>query len=93
MTDSSRAGWGEYFDEAERNRGAAAALGVVRTTEQNSGQSIRVLGQRRVVIAFDPDRDDPELLRTVLMLLRTVAITAAGKLECRRIPSVWVSPK
>jgi hypothetical protein len=84
MTDSNRSGWGAYFDEAERNRGAAAALGVVRNTDQNGGQSIRVLGQRRVVIAFDPDQDDPEVLRTVLMLLRTVCIAASvrtGDLE------------
>ena len=77
MTDSPRSGWGAYLDEAERNRDAAASIGVVRTTDQNAGQSIRVLGSRRVVIAFNPDEDDPELLRTVVMLLRTVAITAS----------------
>ena len=77
MTDSSRANWGEYFDEAERNRGAAASLGIVRTADQNGGHSIRVLGQRRVVIAFDPDSDNPEVLRTVALLLRTVAMAAA----------------
>jgi len=77
MTDSARANWGEYFDEAERNRGASASLGVVRTADQNSGHSIRVLGQRRIVIAFDPDEDNAEVLRTVALLLRTVAITAA----------------
>jgi vacuolar-type H+-ATPase subunit E/Vma4 len=76
-TDSSRSGWGEYLDEAERNRGAAAALGVVRTADQNGGHTIRVLGQRRVVLAFDPAEDDPEVLRTVVMLLRTVAIAAS----------------
>lgn len=77
VTDSSRPSWGDYFDEAERNRCAAAALGIVRAVTQNGGQTIRVLGQRRVVIAFDPGEDDPELLRTVVMLLRTVAIAAA----------------
>lgn len=77
MTDSSRANWGEYFDEAERNRGAGASLGVVRSADQNAGHSIRVLGQRRVVIAFDPDTDDAEVLRTVALLLRTVAIAAS----------------
>ena len=77
MTDSSRANWGEYFDEAERNRGSSASLGIVRTADQNAGHSIRVLGQRRVVIAFDPDTDDTEVLRTVSLLLRTVAIAAS----------------
>lgn len=76
MTDSARADWGGYLDEAERNRAAVAALGIVRSPEQNGGQTIRVLGPRRVVISFDPDVEDPELLRTVVMLLRTVAIAA-----------------
>lgn len=77
MTDSARANWGDYLDEAERNRGASASLGVVRTPDQNGGHSIRVLGQRRVVVAFNPDEDDPEVLRTVTLLLRTVAIAAS----------------
>lgn len=43
MTDSARAGWTDYLDEAERNRDAAASLGLVRATEQNGGQAIRVI--------------------------------------------------
>ncbi|MCV7078835.1 Fis family transcriptional regulator [Mycobacterium szulgai] len=78
-TDSSRTTWAEYFNEAERNRLAAAALGIVRSTEQNGGQSIRVLGSRRIVLAFDPGVDDPDLIRTVVMLLRTAALTAATR--------------
>ncbi|MDQ2758231.1 MAG: hypothetical protein M3Y71_17035 [Actinomycetota bacterium] len=37
-------------DEAERNREAAASVGIVRKTGQNKGQTIRVLGPRRVVL-------------------------------------------
>lgn len=77
MTDSPRANWGEYFDEAERNRAAVASLGIVRNADQNGGHSVRVLGQRRVVIAFDPDEDDADVLRTVVLLLRTVAVAAS----------------
>ena len=79
MSDSPRAGWGEYLEEAERNREAAASLGLVRTAAQNGGRSIRVLGRRRIVMAFDPQNDDPELLRTAVMLLRTAAIAAASR--------------
>jgi len=79
MTDSRRTGWGDYFDEAERNRAAVAALGIVRSPEQNGNQTIRVLGSRRVVMSFDPGADDPELLRTVVTLLRTVAIPAVAR--------------
>lgn len=79
MTDSARGGWAEYLDKAERNRHAGAALGLVRTPEQNGGQSIRVLGSRRIVLAFDPTTDDPALIRTVIMLLRTAALASATR--------------
>ena len=49
------------------------------TPEQNAGQSIRVLSARRIVMAFDPATGNPDLLRTVVMLLRTASITAAGR--------------
>ena len=77
MTDSQRTNWGAYFVEAERNRDAAASLGIVRTAGQNGSHSIRVLGPRRVVIAYDPETDDAEVLRTVTLLLRTVSIAAS----------------
>ena len=79
MTDSSRAGWTEYFSEAERNRDAVASLGIVRTIDQNGGQALRVIGAQRLVLAFDPDNDAPEILHTVVMLLRTTAIATASR--------------
>ncbi len=79
-TDSREArNWCEYFDVAEQNRGAHAALGVVRSIDQNAGQTIRVVGSRRVVLAFDPDHDSAELVRTAVQLLRTAAMTAASR--------------
>ncbi|MET4164944.1 MULTISPECIES: Fis family transcriptional regulator [Gordonia] len=79
VTDSKRDNWGAYFDEAERNRKATAAVGLVRSVEQNGGETIRVLGRRRIVLAFDPTADDPDLVRSVVMLLRTAAIAAATR--------------
>ncbi len=80
MHDSlDRRVWNDYLDEAERNREAAASVGIVRSTAQNQGQVIRVLGSRRVVIAFDPASDDPDLLRTVVQLMRTSAIAATSR--------------
>ncbi len=40
---------------------------------------MRVLGPCRIVASFDPDHDDPQLLRTIVMLLRTVAIAATAE--------------
>jgi hypothetical protein len=77
MTTAKRPNWTGYLDEAERNRSAAASLGLVRMPAQNNGSTVRGLGQRRIVMAFDPAIDDPELLRTVIQLLRLSAVTAA----------------
>lgn len=79
MTDSANRKWNPYFDEAERNREANASLGIVPSAEQNGGQSIRVLGSRRIVLAFDPRTDDPALLRTVVLLLRASALAASSR--------------
>lgn len=80
MHDSrDRRAWNDYLDVAERNRGAGASVGVVRHAEQNQGQTIRVLTARRVVVAFDPSSDEPDLLRTVVQLMRTSAITASSR--------------
>lgn len=85
MTDSPRDNSTAYFDEAERNRHAGASLGMVRTSAQNGGQSIRVLGPRRIVLAFEQSSEDPELVRTVCMLLRTSALAAAARTGSHQI--------
>lgn len=85
MTDSKRDAWMPYLDEAERNRKAQASLGLVRSIDQNAGESIRVLGGRRIVMAFDPDTDDADLLRTVVLLLRTSALAATTRSGTQQI--------
>jgi hypothetical protein len=79
MTDSTRTVWNDYLDEAERNREASASLGLVREPGQDGGHTIRCLGARRIVMAFDPATDDTELLRTVVQLLRVAAISASSR--------------
>ncbi|QDO89548.1 Fis family transcriptional regulator [Ornithinimicrobium ciconiae] len=80
MHDSTdRRVWNDYLDEAERNREAAASIGIVRDASQNQGQVIRVLGARRLVIAFDPTVDEVDLLRTVVQLMRTAALAATAR--------------
>ncbi len=85
MTDSARTGWNDYLDEAERNRSAAASLGLVREPAQNGGHTIRCLGSRRIVLAFDPTTDDSQLLRTVVQLLRIAAISASSRRDVEDI--------
>ena len=85
MTDSKRAAWNDYLDEAERNRGAVASLGLVRTVAQNNGNVVRALGPRRIVLAFDPQNDEPDLLRTVIQLLRISALAANSRNDAEGI--------
>lgn len=73
-----RVGWRDYLDEAERNRGAAASLGLAKSAAALDGHTFLVLGPRRLVMVFDPEIDDPALLRTVIQVLRMSAI-AAGR--------------
>src|SRR5690606_32437021 len=80
MHDSTdRRVWHDYLDEAERNREAAASIGIVRDASQNQGQVIRVLGARRLVTAFDPTVDEVDPLRTVVHLMRTAALPATAR--------------
>jgi hypothetical protein len=80
MTDSARTrGWNDYLDEAERNRGAVASLGLVRDAAQNDGSTVRILNARRIVLAFDPAIDDPAWLRAVVQLLRLAAVSATNR--------------
>jgi hypothetical protein len=59
MSDSARGGgWGPYLAEAERNRGALASIGLVRSAEQLNGNSMITLGARRIVICVR-SRDRP----------------------------------
>jgi hypothetical protein len=78
MTNSNPGrAWGAYLDEAERNRDAQASLGIVPAADQLGGHTVLSLGPRRLVIAFDPENDSVDLLRTVLQLLRLAALAAA----------------
>ena len=79
MTDSTRTAWNPYLDEAERNRNAQASLGLVRSADQLNGNGLQSFGSRRIVLAFDPEQDDPDLLRTVVQILRLSALTAAAR--------------
>ena len=72
MTDSSRSGWSSYLQAAEDNRAALASLGLVRSPDQLSGHSVITLGARRIVLAFDPETDDPELLRVVVQVAQAL---------------------
>jgi hypothetical protein len=69
--------WQAELDEARRNRGAVAALGVVKGTEHMpGGDRLRLLDPLTYVVAFDPATDSDDLLLAAYQLLRMHAVTA-----------------
>lgn len=83
--DGTSKDWGSYLAEAERNRGASAALGVTKSIDDNEGRLLRVIGPKRLILAFDPADGDVELLRTVLLLMRTLAMTSSGQFSTSQV--------
>jgi hypothetical protein len=66
--------WAQYLEVAERNRSAQASLGIVPSRDLvPDGDILAVVGPNRMVIAFDPDEDEPGLLRATVQLLAVQA--------------------
>jgi hypothetical protein len=72
---------------AEITRGAQASLGLVPHVGLLNDVKLRCFGPRRVVMAFDPDTDDPDLLPAMLQLLRLSALAAASRASNEAVDS------
>ena len=46
-----------------------------------AGRSLQCIGVRRLVMAFDPDTDEPALLRSIVQLLRLSASAADARVD------------
>jgi hypothetical protein len=89
-TDStSRRDWFDYLDDAQRNRDAQAALGIVRGSEVPGGGLVRSYGADKIVIAHDPERDDSRLLDLALYFLRCHAIHAVSRWQSANAREDW----
>lgn len=66
--------WRQLLEDARRNRGALAALGIVKSTSQMPGQRrLHALDASTYLLAYDPSVDAPDLLTAVYHLLRAQA--------------------
>lgn len=67
-------GWKAELEAARRNRDAVAALGIARTvTGVPGGRRVLVLDPLNVVVAFDPETDDSDIITAAYHLLRAQA--------------------
>ena len=58
---------------------------MCRSPDQLHGNGLHSYGSRRIVLAFDPENDYPDLLRTVVWLLRLSALSAAARQDSGEI--------
>ncbi len=85
-TSGAARNWPRYLEEAERNRGAQASIGIVPARELVPGRElVAVLSSGRAVVAHNPD-GDPAVLRATIQLLlvqaqRRLAAARGGDLD------------
>jgi hypothetical protein len=81
--------WGPYLDEAMRNRGAAAALGLVPSSELvPAAGPIASVGPGRIVMALDTDGGGSLLHATCPAMSPMPRPTGAGRARREALPDV-----
>jgi hypothetical protein len=72
--DGHKDGWSRYLSAAMKNRSAGAALGIVRSSEQNKGQLLRDFGSTMAVVVCDPDV--PEDIMRLKFVVQVMVLAA-----------------
>lgn len=74
--------WRKEMSGSRDNRRAEGFIGLCKSTTlmPNAGQRIWIDDMKSVVIAFDPDYDDPELLRSIYQFVKLTTMTRSGEL-------------
>jgi hypothetical protein len=76
------AAWRRELEEARSNRGAAGAVGVVRSRSSMPGDDlVRCIGPAMYLVVFDPETGEDDLLVAVYQLVRAQALAASVKSE------------
>lgn len=73
-TEYQHRNWPQYLEQAQKNRAGKAALGLVPRPELvPGGDLLRLIRPHQIVLAFDPEHDNPSLLRVTVQLLVLMA--------------------
>jgi hypothetical protein len=71
-------GWKAELKAAQKNRGAVAALGISRSIDHVPGDKrVLILDPLNIVVVFDPEHDNEDLLAATYHLLRAQAACTA----------------
>ena len=68
---------------ARRNRGAEGFIGICRTTDQmpSGGQRVWVPDLKTVVVAFDPETDEPELIKNLYNFVKLSTLSVHSVID------------
>ncbi len=81
--------WREEVKGAKENRRADSFLGLCKhLDDMPNGHRLLVLNPHEIVLAFDPDLDDPGLLQLTYNLVKVQALAGSGSLSEVSVPEV-----
>ena len=74
--------WRKEMTESRENRQAEGFIGLCKSPSlmPNVGQRVWIDDMKSVVIAFDPEHEDPELLRSIYQFVKLTSMTRSGEL-------------
>ena len=75
--------WLDEAKESRRNRRAEGFIGLCKSPDlmPNAGQRVWISDMKTVVLAFDPEVDDIELLRSIYQFVKLTTMTRTGSLD------------
>lgn len=78
----SKSEWEKECDLARRNRAAVGFIGLCKhQSHMPNGHRFMVLAPDKIVVAFNPEEEAPDLLVMVYQLVKMVSMSHAGELD------------
>jgi prophage DNA circulation protein len=74
--------WEKEAAGSKENRAATGFLGMCKNlNDMPNGSRVLILDEQSIVIAFDPEIDDPNLLGLVYQMVRMATLSSSGQLD------------
>lgn len=74
--------WEKEAAGSKENRAAKGFLGMCKNlNDMPNGSRVLILDEQSIVVAFDPEHDDPNLLGLVYQMVRMATLSSSGQLD------------
>lgn len=78
----TKSDWEKEAAGSKENRAATGFLGMCKNlNDMPNGSRVLILDEQSIVIAFDPEIDDPNLLGLVYQMVRMATLSSSGQLD------------